>query len=248
MNDDISAAGWYPDPDDATQQRYWDGAAWTAFREPAPAAPTETTVPLDHTMSLPVVTGDVEVAPEPVVSRGPGAARGWPTSRAWWAIGLALGVALVLIWLAVSANSSPPPVSPAVPAATVTVTASPTPVPTPTPTPTPDVGQVGGPADQASGTFLLPDETGKDLQAAQDDLRAISGDPFFTSYSDDATGQGRMQIFDSGWQICSQTPDPGTLVSADSTITFHTVRLSESCPGNGQGEGAHSKQSRHNGD
>ncbi|HWC36772.1 MAG TPA: DUF2510 domain-containing protein [Mycobacteriales bacterium] len=22
-------AGWYPDPQDATQQRYWDGAAWT---------------------------------------------------------------------------------------------------------------------------------------------------------------------------------------------------------------------------
>jgi hypothetical protein len=23
------AAGWYPDPEDATRQRYWDGTAWT---------------------------------------------------------------------------------------------------------------------------------------------------------------------------------------------------------------------------
>ena len=22
-------AGWYPDPNDASQQRYWDGSAWT---------------------------------------------------------------------------------------------------------------------------------------------------------------------------------------------------------------------------
>lgn len=28
-------AGWYPDPDDAGQQRYWDGQAWTEHRTPA---------------------------------------------------------------------------------------------------------------------------------------------------------------------------------------------------------------------
>lgn len=32
--------GWYPDDDDATQQRYWDGVAWTGDVKPAaPAAP-----------------------------------------------------------------------------------------------------------------------------------------------------------------------------------------------------------------
>jgi hypothetical protein len=28
------AAGWYPDPEDATCQRYWDGGAWTEHRAP----------------------------------------------------------------------------------------------------------------------------------------------------------------------------------------------------------------------
>ncbi|HVV77509.1 MAG TPA: DUF2510 domain-containing protein [Mycobacteriales bacterium] len=31
-------AGWYPDPQDATQQRYWDGAAWTGHTAAAGAA------------------------------------------------------------------------------------------------------------------------------------------------------------------------------------------------------------------
>lgn len=31
-------AGWYPDPEDPTQQRYWDGAAWT--QNVAPTSPT----------------------------------------------------------------------------------------------------------------------------------------------------------------------------------------------------------------
>lgn len=36
-------AGWYPDPQNPAQQRYWDGAAWTASA-PAPAAgPTTST-------------------------------------------------------------------------------------------------------------------------------------------------------------------------------------------------------------
>lgn len=36
-------AGWHPDPQDPTQQRYWDGAAWTSHTAPAvvPAPPAE---------------------------------------------------------------------------------------------------------------------------------------------------------------------------------------------------------------
>ncbi|WP_327389841.1 DUF2510 domain-containing protein, partial [Mycolicibacterium stellerae] len=28
-------AGWFPDPEQAGQLRYWDGAAWTEHRSPA---------------------------------------------------------------------------------------------------------------------------------------------------------------------------------------------------------------------
>jgi hypothetical protein len=35
------AAGWFPDPEDATQLRYWDGAAWTEHRSPRPAVSSD---------------------------------------------------------------------------------------------------------------------------------------------------------------------------------------------------------------
>ena len=39
---DTPPAGWYADPEDPSQQRYWDGSAWTEHRapgaQPAPAA------------------------------------------------------------------------------------------------------------------------------------------------------------------------------------------------------------------
>jgi hypothetical protein len=35
---ELPPAGWHPDPEDPTQQRYWDGSAWTEHRAPAPAA------------------------------------------------------------------------------------------------------------------------------------------------------------------------------------------------------------------
>lgn len=38
---DQAPAGWYPDPDDSSQQRYWDGSQWTDHRTPA----TPTTSP-----------------------------------------------------------------------------------------------------------------------------------------------------------------------------------------------------------
>lgn len=43
-------AGWYPDPEQAEQQRYWDGTQWTEHRAPgagtsAPAAEAEATDP-----------------------------------------------------------------------------------------------------------------------------------------------------------------------------------------------------------
>ena len=37
-----AAANWYPDPDDSSQYRYWDGTQWTDHR--APRGPAEAAV------------------------------------------------------------------------------------------------------------------------------------------------------------------------------------------------------------
>ena len=35
----VASAGWYIDPQDPSQQRYWDGASWSDHRAPAGSRP-----------------------------------------------------------------------------------------------------------------------------------------------------------------------------------------------------------------
>lgn len=76
----------------------------------------------------------------------------------------------------------------------------------------------------------MPNEVGKVLQIAQDDLQRASGDPVFFSHSEDATGQGRYQLFDRDWKVCSQNVSPGRKVEWDGHVVFSVVKLDESCP------------------
>ena len=55
--------------------------------------------------------------------------------------------------------------------------------------------------------FLVPDVMCMNLQQAQDEIQDHG---VFLSESQDATGQGRMQINDSNWQVVAQSPAPGT--------------------------------------
>ena len=45
--------GWHPDPDDPTQQRYWDGTAWTEHRAPAAGAPGPASPPQQVAVAQP---------------------------------------------------------------------------------------------------------------------------------------------------------------------------------------------------
>jgi hypothetical protein len=80
-------------------------------------------------------------------------------------------------------------------------------------------------AGAESETATLPDFTGQQLQAAQDGAQAAG---FYILTSSDATGAGRMQVFDRNWTVCSQTPEPGEH-STDTTVNFDTVKIGESC-------------------
>lgn len=78
--------------------------------------------------------------------------------------------------------------------------------------------------------FTMPDETGKTLQAAQDDVQRVSGNPLYVSHSDDALGTSRPQLLDKHWKVCSQTPAAGTEVKDGVDVRFKTVKLDETCP------------------
>lgn len=80
-------------------------------------------------------------------------------------------------------------------------------------------------AREADGKALLPDMTGKDLQAAQDGAQAAG---FFMLMEEDATGQGRIPLWDRNWTVCSQTPAAGEH-DPDTEVTFHVVKDTESC-------------------
>jgi hypothetical protein len=79
-------------------------------------------------------------------------------------------------------------------------------------------------------SFVMPNEVGKILQAAQDDIQRVSGNPIFFTSSTDATGAGRHQILDRDWQVCTQSVPAGTKVGSDARIDFGVVRTSETCP------------------
>lgn len=77
----------------------------------------------------------------------------------------------------------------------------------------------------------MPDEVGKVLQDAQDDIQRVSHDPVFYTSSTDATGRGRHQVFDRDWKVCSQNVAAGTPVQRKTVlIKFGVVKLDETCP------------------
>ena len=80
----------------------------------------------------------------------------------------------------------------------------------------------GGNAD--NGEVVVPNEVGKNHQAAQDDLQAHG---LYNLSEEDATGQGRMLILDRNWKVVAQSPAPGTKVAEDATITLRSKKYTD---------------------
>lgn len=76
----------------------------------------------------------------------------------------------------------------------------------------------------------MPNMVGQNLQAAQDAMQTLTMNPLFFTSSIDATGQGRNQVIDSNWIVCSQNVRPGDPITADAKIEFAAVKLDERCP------------------
>ena len=86
----IAPAGWYADPEQQGQLRYWDGGAWTEHRTPVTSA------------SLDSPSGGQEASVQGVAAGG-ATARAMPKSKGWirrhpgWSVVVLLGVLIALI-------------------------------------------------------------------------------------------------------------------------------------------------------
>lgn len=75
--------------------------------------------------------------------------------------------------------------------------------------------------------MLMPDVLCMNLQAAQDEIQDRG---VFFSRSEDATGQGRRQILDSGWIVVKQSPAPGQPIGELEAV-LSVVKIGESTGG-----------------
>jgi hypothetical protein len=115
-----------------------------------------------------------------------------------------------------------------------TSSAAPTPSPNPTPPktsagPSSAAPTVVAPAPAAPTSWTMPNEVGRVLQTAQDDIQRVTGNPLFVTHSTDARGS-RSQVLDSNWKVCGQNIRAGQQFDSSTRITFSAVKLSETCP------------------
>jgi hypothetical protein len=192
--------GWYPDEHGTT--RYWNGIGWAAAAGPPPPPPIPGLAPtLYGTSPLPSIdpSGD---DPTPWYRRG--------------GVLIAAGIVGVLIVVVAVVLAMSPKKH-----------ASNNPQPSATGATSPSAS--GGTSATSGRSFRMPNEVGRVLQAAQDDIQRVSNNPLFVSHSHDLLGS-RFQILDRDWQVCAQNIDPGRQVPANGDIDFGVVKLDETCP------------------
>ena len=75
----------------------------------------------------------------------------------------------------------------------------------------------------------MPDLVGENLQDTQNAIQRLTGYAIPITTSHDATGNGRNQISDRNWKVCSQNIAAGKVVPVDTELDFGAVKLDESC-------------------
>jgi beta-lactam-binding protein with PASTA domain len=78
----------------------------------------------------------------------------------------------------------------------------------------------------AEASFVMPKVVGMNLQLAQDLLQSKGS---YILDQEDFKGLSRLQILDSNWKVCAQSPSAGKRVSASTMVTLSSVKLAESC-------------------
>ena len=80
--------------------------------------------------------------------------------------------------------------------------------------------------DDATESFVMPKVVGMNLQLAQDLLQSKGS---FILDQEDFKGLGRIQVIDSNWQICAQSPSAGKRVITSTLVKLSSVKLTEKC-------------------
>jgi hypothetical protein len=96
----------------------------------------------------------------------------------------------------------------------VVITAAPTTV---DPLPIATTGGINPLGGDSPEDRLMPDVVCMDLQAAQDEIQDHG---VFLSRSEDASGEGRRQIWDRNWVVVDQSPAPGTPIGEGDAILY----------------------------
>jgi hypothetical protein len=88
----------------------------------------------------------------------------------------------------------------------------------------PHPGSSRTPAARAAKVTRVPNEVGRNHQAAQDDLQAHG---FYYLREKDCSGRGRLLLFDRNWKVVRQSPRAGAKVSTSRTITLCSIKYSD---------------------
>jgi hypothetical protein len=75
-------------------------------------------------------------------------------------------------------------------------------------------------------SFIMPKVVGMNLQLAQDLLQSKGS---FILDQEDFKGLSRLQVLDSNWRICKQSPSAGKKVVTSTLVTLWSVKLTEKC-------------------
>jgi beta-lactam-binding protein with PASTA domain len=85
-------------------------------------------------------------------------------------------------------------------------------------------GDIEREGSSGGGDIEVPDVVGLDHQLAQDTMQ---GAGLSNLAEEDATGQGRLLLWDRNWTVVEQEPDAGILVNEDRAIILRSKKDAE---------------------
>ncbi|MFD0684389.1 PASTA domain-containing protein [Actinomadura fibrosa] len=127
----------------------------------------------------------------------------------------ALGMLVILGTAACGATPTAAPVK------TVTATPSAAAVEPSTAPSTPPSATAKAPAAKK---IKVPNVVGHNHQAAQNEMQAVG---LYMLAEKDATGQGRLLLWDRNWVVVKQSPEAGRRVTEQTTITLYSKKIGE---------------------